>query len=375
MLRETNLAPNDAARLDHIETTNHRPDAAGLGAELADASPEVCAAAVARSRRLPAPELIYDAWRTLSSGIQDQIGAGALTHSFYTVGVGISPCALTLEASRSCEEIACQALNAVDALAKAALPALYGTDDAEPMWAQTDSPVIFPMPAADLVSSSPTTLPSPIQFAIALHHHAWHTLQASSAFLDAADKADRKQLSWPAEDAEDEALTDLLMLSCRDRLDAIAMLAHLRWYLGVGHQHPKRPTPADADGALIAVRLRDLGMILDQEVSEAVSAPEPGAMADLIAAHRTAWSAYMATPRPEEIGWEAHFALIGAAGAAVEAVLQAPCAGQGEAEAFADHVRWYVAELAAAGEDLTDGFDYEAQQLRARAGDFGGVAR
>lgn len=77
----------------------------------------------------------------------------------------------------------------------------------------------------------------------------------------------------------------------------------------------------------------------------------------------------MATSRPKEIGWKAHFALSGTVGGEELAVLQAPCADQREAEAFADHVRWYVAELAAAGEDLTDGFDYEAQQLRARAGD------
>lgn len=367
MLRETDFAATDAARLDDIEPPY--AEASDLGASLAGALTEARAAAMVRSRRIPDFNGILAAWSRLPVATQDELGAQAVALAFYgwlSGDAGQEPADrwLTDGAACKCAARSDRALNLISDIAQRSLPELYGTKMRDPVWATN----------AEEPAKAPETLlgvalASPVQFAIALHRRAWQTLQASSAFLDATGKSDRKRLVWPARDAEDEALTDLLMLSCRDHSDAIAMLKHLVWYLGVGHQHPKAPTPGEADGAFIAVRLRDLGIILGKEVQGAAPVPEPGAMAALIAAHRASWSAYLATPHPEATGWDAHFALTGAVDGAALAFLRSPCADRGEAAAFVEHVRWYSAELEAAGEGLTDGFDHEAQQLQARAGD------
>jgi hypothetical protein len=371
MLREITSAASDAACLVDIETPLPREDrATGLWADHAELPPEVRAAAVLRSQRIPGLDAIVQAWAQLPPVTQDQIGVEALALAFYGWLSG-DPCAkpadrwLTGDAAGDCDVEANRALNALHAIAGRALPELYGSGEKTPAWAHVDDSDLTP-----LDMGWEAELPSPVQFAIALHRRAWQTLQASAAFLRAAGKVEeRMAVSWPAEEVEDEALTDLLMLPCRDLADAGAMLAHLEWYRGVRHQHPKSPALGEADGALIAVRLRDLSMIAGKEVVGAAPAPEPGGVVGLIAAHRACWSAYLATPNHEATGWDAHFALTEAAGAAVTAVLRAPCADWLEATALIEHVQWYSAELEAAGEELTDGSEFESQQLRARAGD------
>lgn len=213
-------------------------------------------------------------------------------------------------------------------------------------------------------------LPSPAQSVIALHRACWRALQASAESLKARGEWEwRSELMWPAEDAEDEAVMDLLMTSCRDRADAEAMLSHLMWYLQVRPQHPKRPAMSGADAALIAVRLRDLSMILGRSVAGAAPAALPGAIAVFIAEHRAAWSAYLAEFDVWEKSEDRYFALKDAAGESSEVVSRAPCADRAEAAAFVAHVAWYRAELEAAGDSLADGFTTEAQEMRARAGD------
>lgn len=211
---------------------------------------------------------------------------------------------------------------------------------------------------------------SPAQSVIALHRACWRALQASAESLKARGEWEwRSELSWPAEDAEDEAVMDLLMTSCRDRADAEAMLSHLMWYLQVRPQHPKRSTMSKADAALIAVRLRDLSMILGRDATEAAPAAVPGVMAGLIAGHRMAWSTYLAEPDARDTARYRYLELKGAAGESSGAVSRAPCADRAEAAAFVEHVAWYRAELEAAGDSLADGLTTEAQEMQARAGD------
>ncbi|MGV7031258.1 hypothetical protein [Methylobacterium symbioticum] len=369
MLRETTSAANDAARLDAIETADLDCPGADFGAELRGPSLEIRAAAAVRSRRIPGLDAVLEAWSRLPPATQDQLGVQAVAVAFYgwLAGDALSPTDerwLTDAAASKSSVRSDKALNLLAQIAERSMPELYGTKKRDPAWARLDADTA----ALDAVWEA--ALPSPVHFAIALHRRTWQALQASAAFLRAAGKAEeREDVTWPAEDAEDEALTDLLMLSCRDRADAEAIRAHLTWYLGVRPQHPKRPALSEAEGSFIAVRLRDLGMVLGAEGAGAAPVPEPGAMLGLILAHRAAWSLYSATPHAEETGWDAHFALTDVAGAGSEAVLLAPCADQAEAIVFIEHAHWYAAELEAVGEAVADCFGYESRQMLARAGD------
>lgn len=484
MLREvTPLASDDAARLDATETNHSDHHLPEVGAELQEASPEVRAAAVLRSQRLPKPEVMLDAWRSLPGSLQDQIGTAALTHSFYSRESQEDPCGLTLEAGVWAERLETQALNDVETIAKAALPELYGRDGEEPAWATSDAPLSFPNPLAFIPTKLPpraraeavararripgldnilaawtrlppdaqdrlgvqaiafalygwltddrqrepadrwltdaavsrqqgkadralnllddiarrslpelfgtkkrdpawarvaedaeealgtlweAAQPSPLQFAVAVHCRSWQTLQASNALLDAIDRPDRKKVMWPAEDAESEAEDDVMLVACRDLKDAAALLTHLRWYLEVRPQRPIRPELNPRTTDLIAARMADLSFML----GEAGWRAGGGDLAATLAEHRRAWSTYLATPDPEVTGWDVHHALTGAVDAAVSAVLAMPCANLADGAALVSHAQWYSAELEAAGEDLTDGFTYEVQHLRARAGDW-----
>lgn len=293
MLRETDLAANDAARLDAIETALSEEQTSG------GLPPEVRAQAAIRAELVPGLAAIMQSWAKLPPAIQDQVGVQAVALAFYgwLGGDGCSEPAnrwLTDEAVGRCDARADRALGLINDIVGASMPELYGTGKQDPAWAQGAGP------AAPLDMIWEAALPSPVQFATALHRRTWQTLQARAAFLDAAGKAEEhRNVSWPAEDAEDEALTDLLMLSCRDRADAKALLQHLIWYLGVRPQHPRRPL-SQGDATLLALRLQGLGLILGQEVPGAVAAPQAGVMTGLIEVHRAAWLAFKAAPSRAE---------------------------------------------------------------------------
>ncbi len=389
MLREAISASNDDACLDACRY---------LGAEFDDAPPEVRAAVAVRSRRLPEPNLVRAAWSGLPAGVRDQIGETALLRHFYALVHQRPDQGLSLEAGNKAATAADTASVAMDHLVMDALPALYGTDVSEPAWALSDTGLALALQVgsaaeADLQTAAvepgsrlspreatvelhtlafPEELAglSPAQSAIVLHRACWRALQANAASLLARGEwEERSELSWPSEQAEDEALMDLLMVSCRDRADAEAMLSHLTWYLQAHPQHPKRAAMGEWDAALIAVRLRDFAMILERDVAAAATGAAPGAMADLIAQHRAAWSAYLAEPAARQTAWDRYWVLKDAVGEASGAVLLAPCADRAEAAAFVQHAEWVWAEFEAAGERLADGFTTEAQQMRARAGD------
>lgn len=331
--------------------------------------PKVRAEAAARSRRIPGLAAILAAWSRLPPATQEQLGVQAVAVAFY--GRLMDDAAqkpadrwLTDVAIERCNVRSDKALNLLAEIAERSMPELYGTKKRDPAWARLDADLA----ALDAVWEA--ALPSPMQFAIALHRRTWQALQASAAFLQASGKtAERMNVAWPAEDAEDEALTDLLMLSCRDRADAKTLLQHLTWYLGVRPQHPKRPALSQGDATLIALRIQGLGLILGKAAAGAAPVPEPGAMAGLIAAHRVAWSAFIAAPSREECEREDWWSLRLAADEAACAVLGGPCADRAEVAALVEHARWYAAELAAADEDRTDTLDFDAKNLAARAGD------
>lgn len=194
-------------------------------------------------------------------------------------------------------------------------------------------------------------------------------LVSHAARIASGQDEERKAYLWPAEDAEDEALTDITMLSCGSLADAKALLAHFRWYRAVRPQHPKHPEMSQGDAAIVAVRTADLALMLGAD-SVGQAPPPVGGLAALREAHRTAWAPYAEAPGPEVIGWDAHDALDHAVDAAADAVLVAPCADLADGAALVEHAAWYWSALEAVGPRRADGFEYDAKQLRARAGDW-----
>lgn len=77
----------------------------------------------------------------------------------------------------------------------------------------------------------------------------------------------------------------------------------------------------------------------------------------------------MAAPGRDVIDLDAWWAVSVVADAAADLVLATPCGDRDDADALVAHVRWYVAELAKADDDLTDGLDYTARRLQARQED------
>lgn len=272
----------------------------------------------------------------------------------------------------------------------AALPGLFGTDECEPVWfdslglalqvgaaVERELWAIGPSPAeaalelhAAAFGPGPSALPSPILCAIALHRQTWTTLQVShAARIASGQDEERAAHGWPAEDAEDEALTDITMLSCCSHADARALLAHFRWYRTIRPQHPKHPEMSQADAAIVAVRTADLALMLGED-STGPASPPAGGLSALLEAHRAAWAVYAEAPGPEVIGWDAHHALDRAVDSAADAVVNAPCGDPADGAALVEHAAWYWSALEAAGPRRADGFESDAKQLRARAGDW-----
>ncbi|GJE27222.1 hypothetical protein LKMONMHP_2079 [Methylobacterium organophilum] len=179
---------------------------------------------------------------------------------------------------------------------------------------------------------------------------------------------------WPAADAEDEAFTDITMLSCGSPTDARALLAHFNWYRAARPQHPKPPEMSQGDAAIAAVRAADLALMLGEDGAGQVS-PPAGGLAALLDAHRTAWAAYAEASGSEVIDRDAHEVLDNAASAAADAVLTAACSDKAEGATLAQHAAWYWSALEAAGKRRADSFEYDAKQLRARAGDWAMLLR
>ncbi|MCP2080839.1 UNVERIFIED_ORG: hypothetical protein J2W74_002025 [Methylorubrum zatmanii] len=352
-------------------------------------------AAAVRSRRIPDREAVCSAWHSLPRELQDQIGERAVVFAFDEF-VCCGPPMLagdrcfTVEAVDAAGQRIDGEMAGLTGAVAAALPGLFGTDECEPAWfdslglalqvgaaVECELWAVGPSPTeaalelhAAAFGPGPSALPSPILCAIALHRQTWTTLLVSHTARNASGQAEeRGTYLWPAEDAEDEALTDLTMLSCGSLVDAKALLAHFRWYRSVRPQHPKHPEMSQGDAAIVAVRTADLALMLGEGSAGRVS-PPAGGLAALLEAHRAAWAPYAEAPGPEVIGWDARDALDQTVDAAADAVLVAPCAGLADGAALVEHAAWYWSALEAAGPRRADGFEYDAKQLRARAGDW-----
>lgn len=140
------VAPADAVRLDASLAALAVPPvkltdadaSAHLGRHLDDASPEERQAAIERSRRLPEPGEVRAAWHTLPATVRDQIGEAALLHAFYSIASDTDGRELVLAAAQRCFDVASAGLTETMALAEAALPDLFGTEEAEAPWAAAD---------------------------------------------------------------------------------------------------------------------------------------------------------------------------------------------------------------------------------------------
>ncbi len=227
MLREATSASSDDARLD-LTDIESVPDDANLGAELRGAPPEVRLAAVRRSRRIPEPSTMRAAWASLPLDVRDRIGVMALTESFYSFTADRDPQAVTLEAARRCGQWHCEALNGITTAASAALPELYGTHEAEPLWAQRDG-------VAVVFSAKPAPAdPTPMRLAIEAHRRALDKLRANSPY-----KGGNPDDAWLAlDDAESQTFDALLAAPCANPADAEALIAHLRPLVGEEQRHP-----------------------------------------------------------------------------------------------------------------------------------------
>jgi hypothetical protein len=139
------VAPADAVRLDAALAAIAVPSvkltaadaSAHLGRHLDDASPEERQAAIERSRRLPEPGEVRAAWHTLPAAVRDQIGEAALLHAFYFIVANTKGREVVLKTAFQCEAVSSDGLTESMVLAEAALPGLFGTEEAEAPWAQT----------------------------------------------------------------------------------------------------------------------------------------------------------------------------------------------------------------------------------------------
>lgn len=226
MLREALSASSDDARLDHADDIESVPDDVFLGHDLVDAPPEVRAAAVRRSRRIPEPSTMRAVWASLPLDVRDRIGVMALAHSFYSVTMAeFDGRVLNREGGRRCEQWSDEALNGAERAAVEALPGLFGTPEAEPLWALADGvPVVFRAERHQ----------SPMLRAIESHRHALDELRANSPYQ--GDNPDGAWLTLSA--AEHETFKAVLAAPYAHPADAEALVAHLRPLVGEEQRHP-----------------------------------------------------------------------------------------------------------------------------------------
>ncbi|RVU19127.1 hypothetical protein [Methylobacterium oryzihabitans] len=162
------FAPADAVRLDLSRPAvppsavklTAADDPSRLGAHLDGASPEVRQAAVERSRRVPEPGEVREAWHTLPATIRDRIGEEALLHAFFVIAADTEGRELVLDAADRCEDVASAALTQSMVLAEEALPDLFGTAEAEAPWARGGGAgLVAVQPTAPEVVLGPDGLP------------------------------------------------------------------------------------------------------------------------------------------------------------------------------------------------------------------------
>ena len=201
----------------------------------------------------------------------------------------------------------------------------------------------MPQPFVDAVA--------PIHLAIAAHRIAWEGLQASTAFFDATGQEHRMKLVWPAQDAEVEAMADILGTSCGSPDGAEAVVSHLQWYLAPCSVRAAQAEPPQVRD--IRARIADLLLLLGRRA--------PGSSAPIraaIEAHRAAWDACRTAPGTgegwDEVGWSLQSAVQEASGA----LREVPCGNRAGAQALLQHLRGFTAELEAADPELREAVEY-----------------
>ncbi|RVU19128.1 hypothetical protein [Methylobacterium oryzihabitans] len=191
--------------------------------------------------------------------------------------------------------------------------------------------------------------PSPITLAIRAHEAARRAQEAASRLLESIAPAGLDASSRAVCEAEEETSSLLQQTPCGSLADATALLAYLRSVLA------DAPDLSTFDRAVFMVRVADLGLFVgDQEGEDA--GETSGGLTDAIAAHRRAWEVFAAMGGPE--GGEAHDA--------GSRLLEMPCGCRTGAEAMRAHLRWFLPELEAAGEECRDGAAGYEPELKAR---------